>query len=505
MSVDGWIPWLAQGPFLIFALFIGVVVSMDVAVVELTRQYDEEDRSGKLFPWWTSGMRSMTILHASFHSLSFWLYMMIIYLMQSFFFWPIDFFDLPEDISIGLLTLINFIIVAFIWWTYKSKVREDHSNKSDGTEPVDRKDMKFLVDLVRVAAHLFRSRDRVVGAAVAGAVAVDMLAVSALLKGILLPNGGEAPIASWTGNLLVDITFFAVMIFLVVVIVVFFAQMVRAKAGDVLWLVVLFRVLEPIAVFFILAGVARLVGGQVSESLPNVYNIYGDWFDLIFAVVVTLSLFWSNGICPGQLMKLYAKHSVHANSHNPIIPPKQLRNDLKWVVLAGLIVLIVFFFVFLFMWYAYSTNPGRETHNHVVEATGYIAGFMALLTIVFLYTPWKRLDDWETSATDSFRKMFRAKPKVDFNPLCAVILALSALNIHTFLTLGWTIELESILLWSVYVMISWGLFELRRLRFSKSYYSRTNDTDYAELVTAFGLASAVVAFVASNWVQQLIG
>ena len=506
MSVDGLIPLLAQGPFVFFAITIGLVVSMDVAVVELTRIYKKEDRNGKPFPWWTSGMQSMTFLHAFFHSLSFWLYMMTIYLMQSLFFWPIDVFDLPEDIGIGLLTLINFIIVAFIWWTYKSKVKEDHSNKSAGTEPVDRKDMKILVDLVRVAARSFDIHDWVVGAAVAGSVAVDMLAVSALLKGILLPNGGEAPIASWTGNLLVDITVFAGIIFVVVAIVVFIAQAVRATAGDCPLVVVFFRVLEPIAVFFILAGVARLVAGQISEILPNVYIIYGDWIDLVFAVVVTFSLFWSNGIGPQRLMKLYGKHSVHENSLNPRIRPKQLWNDLKGFVPAGGIVLIVFAIVFLCMWYAYSTDPGRETHNHLVEATGYIAGLMVLLTIVFLYAPSKRLDNWERSETENLHKIFPATPKESFNRLCAVFLALLALNIHTFLVLGRTIESESIVLWSGYVMFGWALVEFRRWRFSKSHVSRTNNADYAELVTAFGLgASAVVALVASNWVQQLIG
>ena len=505
MSVDGWIPWLATGPFWFFAFAIGLVVSMDVAVVEVTRQYDEEDRNGKLFPWWTSGRQSMTWLHASFHSLSFWLYMMAIYLMQSLFFWPIDFFDLPEDMRIGLAALIHFIIVAFIWWTYKSKVKEDHSKKSDGTEPVDRRDMQFLVDLVRVVAHRFDFHRWVVGAAVAGSVAVDMLAVSALLKGILLPNGGEAPIASLTGSLLVDITVFAAIIFGVVAIVVFFAQMFRANVGDSPIVVIFFRVLEPIAIFFILAGVTRLVAGLISESLPNVYIIYGDWIDLVFALVVTFSLFWSNGIGPGPLMQLYAKHSVHTVSRNPTIFPKQLWNDLRGFVPAGRIILAVFLIVFLCMLYAYSTDPGRETHNHLIEATGYIAGLVVLLTMVFLYTPLKRLDSWERSETDKLHKRFRGTPKEDFNRLGAVFLAFLAFNIHTLLVLGRTIESESIVLWSIYVMVGWALFNFRRCRFSKSHNSRTNDADYAELLTALGVGSALVALVASIWVQELIG
>ena len=512
MTVEGLFPSLVQGPFWFFALIIGVVVSMDVAVVEITRKYKKEDRNGKS-RLWTSRMQTMMFLHAGFHSVSFFVYMIFIYLVQNYiFFWPIDIFDLPEDVGLGLLTLINFFIVAFIWWTYKNKVKEDHSEKSDDSKAVDRKDMKFFVDCVRWISHKNHKRnwgDKVAGAAVAGSVAVDMLAVSALLKGVLLPNGGEAPIASWTGILFLDLVVFAFIIFVVVAIFVYLAQMLGTAAREFHSLVFGLRVLEPLAVFFILAGVARLVAGLLFESLPDVYTVYGDWVDLIFAAVVTLSLFLTNGICWQDLKDLYAKHSEDWKSSNPPVTTKELWDEVKGFFYAIIFVLPMFPIVFVSMWVAYSTDPGRETHNHLVEATGYIAGVMFVVVVGLLYAPFKWLDDRETSETKNFREMFRATPREFSRRLFAIFLALLALNTHTFLILGRTIESESIVLWSVYVMLGWALFDLRRWRFYKSdptgESGRTDDADYAELLTAFGLASSVVASAASVFVQQLIG
>ena len=522
MSVDGMFPWLAQGPFLLFAFIIGLVVSMDVAVVEFTRDYEEEDRNGKWRPWtiWTSRMRTMMFLHAGFHAVSFLIYMTFIYVAQYLVFLPIEFLDLPEDIGLGLLTIINFFIVVFIWWTYKSKVKEDHSEKSVDSDMAGRKDMKFFVDFVRAVSHKFGWGAKVKGAAVAGSVAVDMLAVSALLKGVLLPNGEEAPIASMFGKqypdcvlaLFLDLFIFALIIFVVVAIVVLTAQFFGT--GKYSRFVFFLRVFEPFIVFFILAGVTRLLAGLLFESLPTIYTVLGNMSDVVFAGAVTFSLFWSNGIGCRELEKLYAKRSDDSASTNPPATFKQL--EIKFVVSAIIMVPFTLFVVLLCMWYAYSNDPGRETYNPMVETIRYIAALAVIVTIFILYLPLKRLDDWETSKTAIFRDMFRVTPMNFFNQFGAVTLALAALNIHTFLMLGPTFVCGAIVTWSMYVLLGWLFFDLRLRRFYKSNPAgktcRTNNADFAELVTAVGLASAVMAFfapvvaqVAFFFVRQLIG
>jgi hypothetical protein len=159
---SGIVPWLAQGPFLIFAGIIGVVVSMDVAAVELTCDYPLEMKNGRPRPW-TTRMREMTLLHASFHAGAFLIYILFIFLLQSAAAWAIDLLayldiiDLPVGVWSGLLALINFFIACFIWWTYRSKIKEDHSEKSDPDYQPDRSDMALFVDIIRAMLGRFGS------------------------------------------------------------------------------------------------------------------------------------------------------------------------------------------------------------------------------------------------------------------------------------------------------------------------------------------------------------
>jgi hypothetical protein len=68
---------------------------------------------------------------------------------------------------------------------------------------------------------------------------------------------------------------------------------------------------------------------------------------------------------------------------------------------------------------------------------------------------------------------------------------------------------QAIFFWSVYVALSWVLFDLRRWRFFKSdptgKIRQENDSDYAELITAIGLASSVIIFLVQFVVRVLIG
>lgn len=146
---------------------------MDVAVVELTRDYEPEQKDRKSLIW-TSRMRTMALLHAMFHSLSFLIYTTVIYLLQFALFLPIDIFDLPPDLSLGLLALINFFVFGFIWWTYRSKISEDHSEKSDDSDVVERRDMKLFVNIVRALSHRLNIGDLARGVAVAGSVAANI-------------------------------------------------------------------------------------------------------------------------------------------------------------------------------------------------------------------------------------------------------------------------------------------------------------------------------------------
>jgi hypothetical protein len=152
MLNENLIQLLAQTNLFFFAVIVGVIVSFDVFVVEVSRDYDADvSKTGV----WTQRMRLMAFWHALFHSLSFYLYVMSIYLLQFLIVIPIKLFDLPDGVGQGALTLFSFVIFCFIWWTYRSKIKEDHSKKNDDSMKMERRDMKLLVKTQRAGKGSF--------------------------------------------------------------------------------------------------------------------------------------------------------------------------------------------------------------------------------------------------------------------------------------------------------------------------------------------------------------
>jgi len=499
---------LAQGPFLIFALIIGVIVSIDVFVVEFTRKYEPEESEGKRLLW-TSRMYTMAMWHAMFHSFSFFLYILIIYGVQSLAFWPLIEFDVPEGVGFGLLTLINYVVVSFVWWTYRSKIKEDHSNKSDDSDAVERRDMRLLVDLVRAISHRFNLGEKARGVAVAGSVAVDMLAISALLKLYLIPNNSHEPISSLFGILFIDIAIFASVIFCVVFVLVLAAQGIGLLMRESIRLIVFLRFLEPFAVFFIMAGALRSLMQIGLGWTSDRTNGFGMIYDSVFAGLMVASLVISTGISWDELRETYKRLSFDKESRNPVVTFEDVLHDVKGMRSVGWISLILLTIVTGSMLIAYSTSPGRETHNHLIEATGYIAELAVFGTIVFLYLPSKKVDRIEMGMDVDIRQVHDFGPREFWSTLLGVAMALAVFNGFNWFVFGNTFEVNAMLMWSFYLMLSWLFFDLRRWRFFISGggvlgAGRTNDAAYAELVAAIGLASSVVAIIATRLVAQLI-
>lgn len=500
------IQWLANGPFLLFAFAIGLVVSIDVSVVELTRDY-EDDRATGEGPW-TIRMRWMLVWHALFHAGSFWLYTVVIYGLQFIVFIPIDFLDLPPGVSIGLLTLINFVIVCFIWWTYRGKIQEDHSDKADDSRAIGRRDMQLLVNLVRVVAHRVGLGERARGVAIAGTVAVDMLAMSALLKTFLLPNANEPPISQLTGVVLIDITVFAAVILCTVALVVLLAHALGHLLRSSFKLVVALRLAEPLIVFYLLAGAVRTVMNLSPETRSA---LGGNQFaiDFSFSCLLVLSLVIANGMGWRELTAIYSRRSSDANSHNPLITLRDVTVGGKTPLLTLGVAVLVFIVVIGTMWFAYATAPGIGTHNHLIEATEYFAWFVLGATIFYLYTPSTRLDSSETTETQAIGASAEVHQFDCWMLVIGVALGLFALNCFNFVVFGSSSEVDAILLWSIYLLSTWFLFDLRRLRFYRAQRAgatnrRVNDADFAELVSTVGVTSSLVALVATKIVSQLI-
>ena len=516
--------WLANGNFFLFAAIIGVIVSIDVFVVEFTREY-ERDLEAKC--WWTRRMRNMLLLHALFHAGSFLIYTFCIYLLQNvlFLFLSIECFDMPDGVVSSLMVLINFVIVCFIWWTYKEKVAEDHSEKSDDSEMEGRRDMKFFVNCYRALSHKVDFADSARGVAVAGSVAVDMLAVSALLKQYLLPHGDNAPISSWTGYTLIDIPLFALVIFAVVCFAVFAAQGLSFLVRDTFKLVFPLRLLEPLAVFFILFGSVRYFLKFLGVDIGFYVDEYGIGIDAIFSVCILFSLLAANCLGYRGLREIYKKGSKDKSSTNQEVDCEELRKEFRSLFIFVFFVLGSLFFAFsIFLWYEYLIYPGEGPRNHILQATGDFSILVLFLSTVLFYTPSPKFDSWETRRISNFIPDSDGQVCKLWGTFIGASLALVTLSIFYFIVLGKiTMVSRAIIMWSIYVLLGYLLFNLRRWRFRNVDQRNREETaqgsgrnaadtgrqaslraNVGEMVLAVGLASSLIAIATKLFVLDLM-
>ncbi|MEM7083055.1 MAG: hypothetical protein AAF465_10000 [Pseudomonadota bacterium] len=509
MEFSSFIEQLANGPFVVFAFVIGLIVSIDVSVVELTREYPKkpDDQMFHRRKLW------MALWHSLFHSLSFFIYMLLILAFQSLLNWPIDIWDVPDGVGIAIISILNFLIVCFVWWTYRDKVKEDHSEKANDENAVDRNDMRLFVDVVRAFAQKVGISDGARGISIAGAVAVDMLAISALLKTYLIPNVDTPPVATLSGTLLVDLLIFAAVIFVVVGGVVLTAQTwgqkIRRNLEKFNFIAAL-RLIEPFAVFLIVSGTLRHMLEFYSGTPSEITGFGAYFFDIVFAVGIVFSLVISTGLTWGELNEIYEKSNDDDDSTNPDISFSQIWADVRRAAPALIWILVSFAFITIAIIYSYSTIEGPDSHNHLVESTALIAGLGLLVSLFFLYAPFKRIDKYETDQSASLVDLETENPRTIWSRFWGVFIALFLFNVLNFAFAGWgTTEVQAISFWSAYLLLTMCLFDMRRWRFCRSGTAisgggRQNDALFAEVVAAFGLASSIIAMAALLFVTKLI-
>lgn len=501
METANFFEWLAGGPFFWFAAITGAVVSLDVIVVEATRDYpDAADRSQK-GP--LQGQRGkMAITHAAFHGLSFLIYTLSIFAFQSLSFFTIRFLDVPDDVFPTLLILFNFVILLFVWWTYRSKINEDHSEKDHPDSEPERFDMRFFVDIARTLLSKL-GLPSLPGLTIAGTVAVDMLAVSALLKVWLIPNNAERAVAHYTGNVVTDVSIFASIVFIVVMVAVFLAHAFNQTLKKRIWAIAILRLLEPAVVFYVVAGVIRSMFDFFSVGLNErfaTWEIIG--IDVLFAILMTITLLISNGLGWKGLIKLSRMRSTHTASGPAPKPLSEIMRELRKKLYALPWALGVMVLIFVSVWISFTT--GSE-HNHIIEATSYVSFGITIVTAFLLYAPSKTLDRNERERNDSlFAEISCQKPIEFWQRFIGTFAALAILCLHMRLLFAkGSLAIGAVVLWSVYIMTAWGFYNLRRWRFcrvardaSEMAPQRVLDADAGEFATTIGLASAVVAVVA---------
>ena len=507
---ESFIGELAQGPFLIFAAVVGVIVSIDVCVVELSREYkDENGRS-----LYSARKRWMVMWHSLFHALSFLIYMLTIYLLQTLTFWPILNLDVPDGVGTALIVIINFLVICFVWWTYRTKIKEDHSEKTNDETAVDRRDMQLFVDIIRALAQKLGIGDGARGISIAGAVAVDMLAVSALLKSYLIRNGEAPAISTFTGYLLIDLLIFSLVIGFCVAILVINAQLwgpFLRKSLRYLDFITALRLIEPFAIFVIASGTLRHLIEFVTGSPSAITGLIGYLFDAVFSSIIVASILIGNGQKWSDLRLVYGQTNLDSASSNPAISFREILRDIQNAAPLIVYLLAFFLFVVVAVIYSFGTIEGENSHNHLIETTGWLAAGGLLFSIVILYVPSRRLDAFETGQTGNLSSLQSESAFGIWSLFFGVAIALLAFNALNILAVGWWEgEVQAIALWSLYVLITLFLFDIRRWRFYRSQTAddggeRKNDTNFAEFVSAFGFASSVIALIATFAVTTLIG
>ena len=282
---------------------------------------------------------NQAVIHASWHAILFFVYMLAIYLLFPLFSEFIgtlaDFCDVLVDGLRSVLRFFNFTllipylevdihdveqtfrltfsagVIGFVWLTYSDKINENHTEK---TLDADELIKKLRIDL-RVFFTAFR---RLVGArtlmtnALAATVAVDMLAISAMTKTTLMPaaisedkavvDGPETMRSVYlTPSIVLDLLVFALIIFGCVLTLAWLAgkksqtiNEVRASKSNK-WLFAL-RIAEPFLVFFFVAYALDVVFNGVQEFDIHIFALIFTPEHFLYSLVISFTLLWRHGI-----------------------------------------------------------------------------------------------------------------------------------------------------------------------------------------------------------------
>ena len=393
------------------------------------------------------------------------------------------------------------------------KIIEDHREKDGSASSIDRKDMRILVSLVQFVLKKYLPGFRVGGVALAGAVAVDMLAISALLKNYVLPvELGEKiipPVSQLTGSLLIDIPLFSLIIFATVSVAVCVAQQfgknIRAADVSIPGLPIFLRLLEPFLVFFIaFEGLRSFLALNYPTAMETFVG--ARWpFDAVCSILVVASLLVASGLKPSQIFDVMSAsgYKIEENPHpsEPFVGRVELVGFLR---LLGFIV--VFLSIILgSLWYSFSTV--KVPHSHYAEATLIVSIIVLAVSVLILYVPWNALDRFETSTKFDFSDDCHSLYQ-EFSTFSGALIAASVFLWYAYMLLGGHFLYQAALIWVIYFMSSWFMFRLRKRRFKLAIkvgarQGTQNDSDFSEMVAAVGFVSSAVALLTGRIVAVL--
>ncbi len=275
---------LVSGSFLeslIFALIIGAIVTIDVSCLIASQYQDyspvfQPDKYKRRTPW------KQALMHAFWHASLFLIYMgifdivvksinFVIPKFPDFLIFIADIFswmnlptlpDFDKELALANFTLLLGVgVLMFVWSTYSGKLVENHQDKLGAEGPdLERFDIKFVYWVIQKIPFLKVAQDN----ALALSVAVDMLAISALIR-FYFPQhiDGQTEHSGWQvifwGSPSLDMITFGVLVGIVVFLIALFVGR-KAKSFEerpkrkLRNFLIFMRFLEPLLVFSFLAS-----------------------------------------------------------------------------------------------------------------------------------------------------------------------------------------------------------------------------------------------------------
>lgn len=326
---DPLLPPILQSIF--FAVFVGFVVSLDVIglIASQWRDFNIDPKTSRSIktPWKQSAS------HASMHSVLFLIY--IIFVAYIIYYTNIAFsiitpliVKIIPDIEIFIwikniqidaeflalaskatLIIFSITIIMFVWFTYRGKLFEDHSKKSIDPANSLRIDVKAIYYMIELFVPRYAN---LLNLALTLAVAVDMLAVSAIIRvrfksvnqesGAIIgaDTGYKGTHVEFTGSAITDVFIFSLFIFTMVFLFAYcMAKFVKNRTSSPSISTIMgFRLAESILIFAILfRTLPHLIG---SSDIGTYVADFAEYFSMlvdsiIFGILMTLTLIFSKG------------------------------------------------------------------------------------------------------------------------------------------------------------------------------------------------------------------
>lgn len=507
----------AARPFL-FAVFIGVIVSMDVVGLILSNYKDFFNSNN---PSICKRPLAEARLHAVWHAGLFFAYMILILVpldyilitipnfIASIFICILSIFSInieinPDQMKQIAVHLSSVFVILFIWMTYKNKISENHRDKVKNKNPLasSKGDVKIVFRIIKKIPFL---KTRIVDHAFALAVAVDMLAFSAVLR-VYFESGTDSLSSevndvthlnyhsvfseytintnqAWISDFF-NVIVFSVIILITVFLIAFVAGVAaknlnRLKEDNRLFpfikncLLPFLRAAEPFLLFFVLANAMPHFFGSANGTNSFIFNFDAFLFSFLLWLLL---LFFNSDFVKNVKNGFDISLRGTVNSNDIFVKIYSGKRVRRWIFHT-----LAFLFVFSVIAGLASVEKGPL--QHFVEFLG-IA--ISAFTFATLYLIPDRFENFMNKKLEKHLPLGKHVSLLAQLLIVFLICLAYIYYLHHGLVLTWPeFFIVGLFLFGVYFFVSFLLLLVREQR--KHRVAPNGLLDISEMLTALGL------------------